>query len=331
MKAQAVRFYRHGGPEVLKVESVTVPDPAPGELTIAVEAFALNRADTFFREGWHPIKPVFPSRIGYEAAGRVVAIGDEVTGFAVGDRVATLPVMEVNRYGGYGEAMTIPARLVVPSPAELGPAESTALWASFMTAYGALVELVTIEAGQWVLCTAASSSVANAAMQICLAIGAKPIGVTQTRAKAAAVREAGATEVIVTEDEDLVARITDITGGAGAHYIFDPIGGPGFGLLAQAAAPHGTIILYGATSPETTELPVIAAVNKNLTFACYAMLLGEQPDRDERAQKFIRDGIAAKRLRPRVGHQLDFGHVHDAVALLDSMKHSGKIVVRVAD
>jgi NADPH:quinone reductase len=328
MKAQAVVFDHHGGPDVLQVETVTVPDPGEGELTIAVDAFALNRADTFFREGWHPIKPEFPSRIGYEAAGRVAAIGNGVSGFAVGDRVATLPVMEVNRYGGYGEAMTVPARLVVPSPAELGPAESTALWASYMTAYGALVDLVTIEPGKWVLCTAASSSVANAAIQICLAIEAKPIGVTRTRAKADAVRDAGATAVIVTEVEDLVARAMEITGGGGVDYVFDPVAGPGFGLLAEAAAPHGTIILYGATSPEPTELPVITAVNKNLTFRCYAMLLEEQPDRDERAQKFIRDGVAEGRLRPRVGHEIPFSAVQDAVALLDSMQHSGKIVVR---
>lgn len=328
MKAQAVRFHQHGGPDVLQVETVTVPDPAEGELTIAVEAFALNRADTFFREGWHPIKPEFPSRIGYEAAGRVVAIGKGVTGFAVDDRVATLPVMEVNRYGGYGEAMTVPARLVVPSPAELGPAESSAVWASYMTAYGALVDLVSISPGQSVLCTAASSSVANAAIQICLAIGAKPVGVTRTRAKAEAVRDAGATAVIVTEDEDLVARVMEITDDAGVDFVFDPVGGPNFGLLAEAAASHGTIILYGATSPEPTELPVITSVNKNLTFKCYAMLLEEQPDRDERAQKFIRDGIAEARLRPRVGHELPFSDVHEAVALLDSMNHSGKIVVR---
>ena len=331
MKAKAVRFHRHGGPDVLDVETVTVPEPAEGELTIAVEAFALNRADTFFREGWHPIKPEFPSRIGYEAAGRVAAIGNGVTGFEVGDRVATLPVMEVNRYGGYGEAMTVPARLVVPSPAELGPAESTAVWASYMTAYGALVDLVSIEPGQWVLCTAASSSVANAAIQISLAIGAKPIGVTRTRAKAEAVRDAGAAAVIVSEDEDLVTRVMEITDGAGADYIFDPVAGPNFGLLAEAAAPHGTIILYGATSPEPTELPVITSVNKNLTFKCYAMLLEEQPDRDERAQKFIRDGVAEGRLHPRVGHELPFSEVHEAVTLLDSMRHSGKIVVRTTD
>jgi NADPH:quinone reductase len=329
--AQAVLFRQHGGPEVLQVETVSVPDPREGELTIAVEAFALNRADTFFREGWHPIKPEFPSRIGYEAAGRVAAIGNGVSGFAVGDRVATLPVMEVNRYGGYGEAMTVPARLVVSSPAELGPAESAAVWASYMTAYGALVDLVTIEPGQWVLCTAASSSVANAAIQICLALGAKPIGVTRTQAKASAVRDAGATEVVVTEDEDLVTRVMQITDGAGVAYVFDPVAGPNFGLLAEAAAPHGTIILYGATSPEPTQLPVITSVNKNLMFKCYAMLLEEQPDRDERAQKFIRDGIAAGWLRPRVGHELPFSEMRKAVALLDSMKHSGKIVVRISD
>lgn len=327
-KARAVRFRRHGGPEVLQVETVTVPEPADGELTIEVDAFALNRADTFFREGWHPIKPEFPSRIGYEAAGRVVAVGSGVSGFAVGDRVATLPVMEINRYGGYGEAMTLPARLVVPSPAELSATESAAVWASYMTAYGGLVDLVDIEPGQWVLCTAASSSVANAAIQIVLALGAKPIGVTRTRGKADAVRDAGAIDVIVTEDEDLVARAMEATEGAGADFVFDPVGGPGFGSLAEAAAAHGTIILYGATSPEPTVLPVITSVNKNLTIRCYAMLLEEQPDRDERAQKFITDGIAEGWLRPRVGHEIPFSDIHEAVALLDSMRHRGKIVVR---
>jgi NADPH:quinone reductase-like Zn-dependent oxidoreductase len=123
----------------------------------------------------------------------------------------------------------------------------------------------------------------------------------------------------------------EITEGAGVDYVFDPVAGPNFGLLAEAAAPHGTIILYGATSPEPTALPVITSVNKNLTFRCYAMLLEEQPDRDERAQKFIRDGIAEGRPKPRVGHELPFSDVHQAVTLLDSMTHSGKIVVRTAN
>lgn len=328
MKAQAVTFYEHGGPDVLKIETVDVPDPGEGEVTVAVEAFALNRADTFFREGWHPIKPEFPSRFGYEASGRVVAVGDGVSDFAVGDRVSTLPVMEIQRYGGYGEAMTLPARLLVPTPDGLGPAEAAAVWASYMTAYGALADLVTIQPGDWVLCTAASSSVANAAIQISLALGAKPIGVTRTKAKADAVREAGACEVIVSDDEDLVARVMEITDGHCVNFVFDPIGGPAFGQLAEAVAPHGTIVLYGATSPEPTDLPVITAVGKNLTFRCYAMLLEEQPDRDERAKKFIRDGISAGRLRPRVGHELPFSQVLDAVKLLDSMNHNGKIVVR---
>ncbi|WP_051465220.1 alcohol dehydrogenase catalytic domain-containing protein [Mycobacterium genavense] len=171
MKAQAIRFYEHGGPEVLHVETVTVAEPGPGEVTMAVDAFALNRADTFFREGWHPIKPEFPSRIGYEAAGRMLAIGDDVSGLAVGNRVATLPVMEVNRYGGYGEAMTLPARLVTPTPDGLGVTEATAVWAAYMTAYGGIIDSVAIAPGDFVLCTAASSSIANAAIQLCLAVG----------------------------------------------------------------------------------------------------------------------------------------------------------------
>lgn len=134
----------------------------------------------------------------------------------------------------------------------------------------------------------------------------------------------------MTDEEDLVARAMEITGGAGFNYVFDPVGGPGFGLLAEAAAPHATIILYGATSPQPTELPVITSVNKNLSIRCYAMLLEEQPDRDERAKAYIRQGIADGWLRPRVEHEFAFDELHEAVVLLDSMDHSGKIVIRTA-
>jgi len=138
--AKAAVFDRVGGADVLELRSVSVPPPGAGELRIRINAVGLNRSEAMFREGSHPIRPELPSRLGYEAAWVIESVGTGVTRFAVGDRVSTLPIMELNARGAYGEMFTVPEALVVHSSEELTDEETASLWSSYMTAYGMLVE-----------------------------------------------------------------------------------------------------------------------------------------------------------------------------------------------
>jgi NADPH:quinone reductase-like Zn-dependent oxidoreductase len=330
MLARAVVFHEVGGPDVLRVEQIDVPEPGPGEIRIRVEAFGLNRSEAMFREGWHPVKPALPSRIGYEAASTVESIGPAVTGFAVGDRVATLPIMDLNRHGCHGELATVPAALVVKAAPELTAVENAALWSSYMTVYGALVDLVPVRNGDFVLVTAASSGVGPPAIQILNMLGARPIAVTRRREKAPSLRAAGAFAAIVTEDEDLLSRVMEITGGAGVPVVFDPIGGPGVVRLADATAPYGRIILYGVLDFDPAPLPLAALIQKNLSILGYAMYLHDRPDRTARSIAFIRDGVAAGVLKPAISRVFALADIVEAARYLDSMQQIGKVVVKVA-
>jgi NADPH:quinone reductase len=328
MKARVAVFDACGEGSVLQLRDVDVADPAENEVRIRVSAFGLNRSESMYRRGWHPVKPVLPSRIGYEGTGIVESVGAGVTQFAPGDAVSTLPSMVLNTCGAYGELFTVPAQYVVKNPPELSMEEVASLWSSYMTAYAGLVELASIKPGDFVLLTAASSSLGLAAIQVVNMLGARPIAVTSKRAKAQAIRDVGAEHVIVTEDEDLIARVGQIT-GAGAQVVFDPVAGPAVEKLAAAAAPYGTIILYGVLDFAAAQLPVRPLVQKNLTMRGFAMYLEDRPDRNERAIAFIREGVSQGKLRPVVGKRFALESVAEASAYADSMQHIGKVVVSV--
>ena len=120
--AKAVKFDQYGGPEVLEVREVEVGEPGPGELRIRVDAFGLNRGEIMFRSGMYFYPASLPSSgLGYEAAGVVEAVGPEVTGFAVGDTVSTVPAFLQSEYGTYGDHVLVPAHATVHRSAELGP------------------------------------------------------------------------------------------------------------------------------------------------------------------------------------------------------------------
>jgi NADPH:quinone reductase-like Zn-dependent oxidoreductase len=263
--ARIVRFHQTGGPEVLKIEQVDVQPPARGEVRIAVKALGLNRAEAMFRSGHYLEDPKFPARIGYEAAGTVEAIGEGVQGLRIGDAVSTVPAFSLNQYGVYGDMATVPAFAVAKHPASLSWVEAAAVWMQYATAYGALLEIAELKAGDTLLIPAASSSVGIAAIQIARMVGATPVALTRKSAKRKALLDLGAAHVIASEEQDLIAETKKLTGGKGSRVVFDPVGGPTVARLAAAMAARGILILYGALSTEPTPLPLMDVLGKSLT------------------------------------------------------------------
>ncbi len=201
-----------------------VPAPAAGEVQIRVQAIGLNRAEIMYRNGQYVIEPEFPARLGYEAAGVVQAVGENVEAFT-GDLVSVIPSFMFNEYGMYGELVNAPVHAVVKHPENLSFEEAAASWMMYVTAYGALVEYGNLQAGQNVVIRAASSSVGLAAIQIANMLGAKPIALTELP-KRDMLLKAGAATVIASAEQDMVAEINHATDGMGAHIVFDPVGGP---------------------------------------------------------------------------------------------------------
>ena len=177
-------------------------EPGEGEVRLKVEAIGLNRAEVMFRQGQYLESPEFPSRLGYEATGTVDAVGPEVSGIRVGDRVSTIPSFSMGKYGVYGESAIVPASALARYPDNLSPIEGTAIWMQYLTAFGALVEYGHIKKNDPVLITAASSSVGLASIQIARAAGAPAIASTRGVDKKPFLLDAGADQVIVTDEED---------------------------------------------------------------------------------------------------------------------------------
>ncbi len=328
--AKVVRFHKIGGPEVLQLDEVEVAPPKQGEIQIRVKALGLNRAESMFRSGQYLEEPRFPARLGYEASGTVAAVGPGVQGFKAGDAVSVIPSFSLNEYGLYGEVANAPAHAVTHHPASLSWVDAAAVWMQYLTAYGAIIDIAGLKAGDSILIPAASSSVGLAAIQLARRVGATPIALTRGHAKRQALKDAGAAHVISTDEQDLVKEVLGLTSGKGARVVFDPVGGPTFAKLAEATAHRGTLFLYGALSTEPTPLPLFTTLAKWLTIRGYVMMeITSNPGRLERALEFINEGLADGSLKPIIAKTFPLKDIVEAHRYLESNQQIGKVVVTV--
>jgi NADPH:quinone reductase-like Zn-dependent oxidoreductase len=325
-----VRFHRTGGPEVLQLDEFPLPEPAAGEVRLRVKAIGLNRAEVMFRQGRYLMDPVLPSKLGYEASGIVEAVGPDVDRALIGKTVSTVPSFAANVYGVYGEVAIVPAYSIAAYPDKLSFEEGTSIWMQYLTAYGALIHQGHLTKGDFVLITAASSSVGIAAIETAKAEGAISIAATRTSKKKAELLALGAAHVIATEEEDLVARVKEITAGKGVRIVFDPIGGKGLEALAAAAAPGGIIFEYGALSPEAGPFPLFAVLSKQLTIKGYVLfeVVGD-PAVFPAAKQYVLDHLASGDFKPRIDKTFPLERIVDAHRYMESNAQIGKIVVTV--
>lgn len=331
-----VRFHETGGSSVLQLDDLPQTAPGPDEVRIKIAAIGLNRAEVMFRNGAYLVAPSLPSRIGYEASGVIDAVGSNITEFKIGDLVSTIPALSMSEYGVYGESATVPAYAVAKYPENLTPNEGTAIWMQYITAWGGLIDIGRLQAGQTVIITAASSSVGLSAIQIAKSVGAKIIATTRGPGKVDQLLEAGADHVIQTGSEDLAERTAALTDGVGAHLIFDPIGGPLLQSLADSAALGGMIIEYGALDENETPYPLFTALAKGLTIRGYTLFeitqgaeSGARKARLDAAKDFVFKGVSSGVLKPIIDRTFPLSQIREAHEHLESNEQIGKIIVTV--
>ncbi len=325
-----VRFHTTGSADVLKLEDLPTPEPGEGEVRLKVEAIGLNRAEIMFREGQYLEIPNFPSLLGYEAAGFIDAVGAGVSGIQVGDKVSTIPAFSMKQYGVYGESAVVPVHAVATYPENLSAQEGASIWMQYLTAYGALIENGQLKPQDYVLISAASSSVGYAAIQIVKATGAIAIATTRTSAKKQILLDGGADYVIVTDEEDLPSRVMEITSGHGADLIFDPVAGPLLETLAQAAARGATIFEYGALSLAPTPFPLMAALQKSLTIRGYTLFeITSNPEKLDSGKRYVYDNLQSGTLKPVIDRTFPLDNIVEAHRYMESNQQNGKIVVTV--
>jgi len=328
--SRIVYFHKIGGPEVLQIEDVKVPPPIPGEVRIKVKAIGLNRAESMFRLGQYIYEPKLPSRLGYEASGIVEAVGSGVTGIVQGDVVSVIPPFDQGKYGVYGEIATVPAHHVVKHPSSLSFTEAAAVWMQYLTAYGALVDIAKIKPGDFVVVSAASSSVGIAAIQICNMVGAIPIATTRKNDKKKALESIGAHHVIVTTEENISQKLREITDGKGARVVFDPVGGKTVIDLVGGMAQGGILFQYGSLSPDMTPFPTLPAILNSISMRGYILFeVLHDPDRFEKAKQFVLNGLTSGKLKPIICKTFPFDKIAEAQRYMESNQQIGKIVVTV--
>jgi NADPH:quinone reductase-like Zn-dependent oxidoreductase len=325
---KAIRFHQIGGPENLKFEELPAREPGKGEAKLCVQAVGLNRAESLYYRGLYLEKPDPPSRLGYEAAGVVEAVGPDVDKSWIGKLVATIPGYSQNKYGVLAEEAIVPASSLGEVPENYSAIEAAAVWMQYVTAWGALVHFGKLAKGDYVIITAASSSVGLAAIQIVKDAGAISIATTRTSKKRNELSSLGADHVIATEEENLVARVNEITAGKGAKLIFDPVAGPFVEKLAKVAAYQGLIIEYGALSLESTPFPLFTAIRKGLAIRAYTLLeITADPKALATARKYIYDRLADGRFAPKIAKTFPFAQTVEAYQYLESNAQIGKIVI----
>jgi NADPH:quinone reductase-like Zn-dependent oxidoreductase len=197
----------------------------------------------------------------------------------------------------------------------------------YLTVYGALIWLGHVAKGDFVVITAASSSVGIAAIEMVKVEGAISIAVTRTAAKKAELLRLGADHVVVTDEEDLVARVNEITSGKGARIVFDPIGGKILESLAAATASKGIIFEYGALAPEPTPYPLFTALAKGLTVRGYTLFELTPDPVFPKAKQYIFDHLASGAFKPLIDKTFPFAEIVGAHRYMESNAQIGKIVV----
>jgi NADPH2:quinone reductase len=249
----AIRVHETGGPEKLTWDEVPLPSPKKGEVLIRQKAIGLNYIDVYFRTGLYKA-PSLPATIGMEGAGVVEAVGEGVTEFAAGDRVAYAGAL-----GAYAEARCAPAERLVKIPEGISFEQAAAMMLQGMTAQFLVRRTYRVKGGDTILVHAAAGGVGLILVQWAKHLGATVIGVVSTPEKAALIREHGADHALLTS-EDIPARVKEITKGAMVPVVYDSVGRDTFVTSLDCLAPFGLMVSFGnASGPVTTDLGILAA------------------------------------------------------------------------
>jgi NADPH2:quinone reductase len=242
LQTKAIRFHEFGGPEVLRWETVDLPDPGPGEVRIRHTAIGLNLIDTYHRSGLYPLE--LPSGLGSEAAGVVEALGEGVDSLEVGDRVAYTgrPAM------AYSEARNWPAAQAVRIPDGVSDEEAAAVLLKGLTAWYLLRRSYRVQAGDPILLYAAAGGVGSLASQWARHLGSAVIGIVSTPEKADLALAHGCAHVLLSDNNDIPARVRELAGGKGVAAVYDSVGKDTFFDSLDCLRPHGVMVSFGNAS-----------------------------------------------------------------------------------
>jgi len=319
---KAIRVGEHGGPEVLVLEEVEDPRPAAGEVLVGLHAAGVNMIDVQQRSGGYSVS--LPFTPGTEGAGEVVEVGDDVSGYSSGNRVAYAGVP-----GAYAELALVPAHRLIPVPPALPTELAAAALLQGMTAHYLVHSVEPHEEGAVVVVQAAAGGVGLLLTQMAIAKGMQVIGTTSTEEKAALVRDAGAIDVVVRGRDDFAATVTAHTGGGGARVVFDSIGRDTFDDSLGSLARRGCLVLFGQSSGPVPPLDLSRLQKAGSVFVTRPGLADYVATREELLERAdaVMSMVANGDLDVRIHERFPLARADDAHRLLQSGTTAGKLVL----
>jgi NADPH2:quinone reductase len=320
---RAVVVEQTGGPEVLRVVERPTPEAGPGQVAVEVTASGVNFIDVYQRTGAYPKD--LPFVVGSEGAGTVTAVGEGVDDLAIGDRVAWAMVDG----GGYAEAVVLPADRVVPVPEGVDLEGAAAAMLQGMTAHYLCESTFPAGPQHTALVHAAAGGVGLLLTQMLAAKGTRVIATTGTEEKASLARGAGADEVVLYRETDLVEEVRRLTGGAGVHVVYDGVGRTTFDDGLTLLRPRGMMVLYGASSGPVPPMDPQLLNRQGSLFLTRPTLGHYVADRAELLERAgaVLGEMAAGTLDVRIGGRYplaDAGRAHDD---LEARRTTGKLLV----
>jgi len=324
-------MHDYSGFEGLSLEQFPDEEPAPGEVRLRVEAFALNWGDMDLMEDRYSYSfSSFPARIGMEAAGIVDAVGPGVDDIEVGERYSTLPHFYDNR-GASGESLIVKARYLTKAPSGLSAVESASIWMQYLTAYYPVVELAKAAPGRVILVTAATSTAGTAALEIGRQFGATMIGTTRFDYNRPYLEDAGADQVLLTgsSNEGLAEELLKITDGHGIDAAFDAIGGGLMNHYVGALAKNARIFFYGMLDSTFPQIPYAALFQSNALFQAYSLFnYVEDDEMCAKGIEWLNNALAVGDLSPNVDRVYPMEEYADACRYMREPRRAhGKVVI----
>ncbi len=323
---RAVLCTAFDGPDALETGQAPVPEPAGDELLVAVRTASVSYMDKLMTEGRYQMRPDLPYVPGTEAAGTVLAVGRDVPGYRVGDRVAAQVW-----HGGYAERLVAKHWRCAPVPDGVDDIVAASVLENYLAAYAALIDRCVLKSRETLLVTGATGGVGMAVMDLGRMLGARVIAGVGDAAKAERARAGGADAVVTYGDGDLRAQVDNLTGGSGLDVCIDMIGGDVFQTLARCMAWGGRLSPVGFVGGEIPalrmNLPLLKSFSVVGVFS--GAWLDQCPDDAARAAKEVFSWIAAGRLHPRVDRVMPLTEAAEAMRILGRREVAGRIVLEV--
>jgi NADPH:quinone reductase len=319
---KAIQVRQVGGPEVMEVVELPVPQPKENEAVIKLAASGVNFIDCYFREGRY--KAHLPFVPGQEGAGTVTAVGAEVKSVKAGDRVAWTSVL-----GSYAEYAAVPADRLVAIPQGVSEQEAAAAMLQGMTAQYLSHSTHPLKRGETALIHAAAGGVGLLLVQMAHNIGARVIATVSTEAKAELAREAGADEVILYTQSDFEAETKRLTAGKGVDVVYDSVGKTTFEKGLNVLRPRGIMVLFGGSSGAVPPFDLIGLSQKGSLYVTRPSLANYIATREELVERSqaVFSMIASGKLKLRIEHKYPLSEAPRAHRELEARKTTGKLLL----